>query len=385
MELSPSRSIAINFAAFGVGHGLWAGASAALLARAGVGVATWGLALTAFTIVYLAGMGAASTVARASSVKATLILSLLLAAPSVALLLTAASAERLIGALVLYGLAGGLLDSAMNAEAASHEGRVRRPIMARFHGVASATVAAGAILGSLLVRDGTLWVAPTLVVINYLGAAAIVAWRPAIVGRPMAGAEAPSGRVVTQSLVVLGLVVGVSIACETAALAWSPALLSSEAPSLAAFAGLGGAFFSGCQALLRLNADGVRARLDDRNLMALSLLIAAAGLALVALPFGFTGGVLGFAVVGFGTGAVVPCGFALAGTRPGVSAAASISAVAFFGVFARAPAPLAIGFIADAFSLPVAFAALAALLVVAAAAVVLFVPAPKIVLGRASS
>lgn len=176
-----------------------------------------------------------------------------------------------------------------------------------------------------------------------------------------------------------------SIACETAALAWSPALLSSEAPSLAAFAGLGGAFFSGCQALLRLNADGVRARLDDRNLMALSLMIAAAGLALVALPFGFTGGVLGFAVVGFGTGAVVPCGFALAGTRPGVSAAASISAVAFFGVFARAPAPLAIGFIADAFSLPVAFAALAALLVVAAAAVVLFVPAPKIVLGRASS
>ncbi len=184
---------------------------------------------------------------------------------------------------------------------------------------------------------------------------------------------------------ILGLVVGASIACETAALTWSPSLLSSDAPQLAAWAGLGGAFFAACQSLLRLNADGVRARIDDRNLMALSLLVAAAGMLIVAMPLGFAVRVFGFAIVGFGTGAIVPCGFALAGTRPGISAAASISAVAFFGIFVRVPAPLAVGFIATATSLPVAFVVLAVLLIVAAASVVLFIPAPNIVLGRASS
>ncbi len=116
----------------------------------------------------------------------------------------------------------------------------------------------------------------------------------------------------------------------------------------------------------------------------LSLAVAAAGFVVVALPLGFAGSVAGFALFGFGAGAIVPCGFALAGTRPGVSAAASISAVAFFGLFARAPAPLAVGLIASAFSLSAAFVALAALLVVALVAVLIFVPAPNIVLRRAS-
>jgi MFS family permease len=136
--------------------------------------------------------------------------------------------------------------------------------------------------------------------------------------------------------------------------------------------------------VLRLNADRLRARVDDRALIAISLGLAAAGLVVVALPFGFTVSALGFAIVGIGTGAIVPCGFALVGTRPGVSATASISAVAFFGLFPRAPAPLAIGLIAGAFSLPTAFVSLAALLIVALVAVLVFVPAPNIVLRRAS-
>jgi hypothetical protein len=382
MGISPRRSIAITFAAFGLGFGLWAGASAALIARADVSVGLFGLGLTAFTAVYLIAMGAVSTLARLSSVKAVVIGALIVAAPTVTALLTAASPQRLIGGLILYGLAAGVLDSAMNAEAAACERQMRRPILARFHGVASGAVAIGAILGSLLVQDRTIWIAPALATLGYALAIAAVASRPAIEGRAPGAGEIPVARVITGSLVVIGLVAGVSVACETAALTWSPSLLSRDAPQLAALAGLGGAFFAGCQSLLRLNADGLRARIDDRSLMASSLAVAAMGFLLVASPLGFAARVLGFAIVGFGTGAVVPCAFALAGTRPGVSAAASISAVAFFGIFARVPTPVAVGYVAGAYSLPVAFVALAALLTVAASAVVLFVPAPKIALGR---
>jgi len=383
--LTPRFSIGLTFAVFGVGTGLWMGASAALIARSGVNDAVFGSALAAFTLIYMFAMSAASTLARFTSVKRVVVGSALAVCPTLALLLLAASPVQLICGLILYGLAGGVLDSAMNGEAAALERALRAPIMARFHGLASAGAAIGAILGSAVVGGPMPWIGAALGVFLFVAAAAVFALTPAVEARRIAaGAGGLDARVLTRSLVVIGLVAGVSIACETAAMTWSPSLLRSEAPSLSPIVGLGGAFFAGCQSILRLNADRLRAHIDDRGLIAISLGVSAAGFLIVAMPLGFAGSVAGFALYGFGAGAIVPCCFALAGTRPGVSAAASISAVAFFGLFPRVPAPFAIGLIASAFSLSAAFVALAALLIAALAAVLVFVPAPNIVLRRAA-
>ena len=170
--------------------------------------------------------------------------------------------------------------------------------------------------------------------------------------------------------------IGVSIACESAAMSWSALILRREAPQWAALSGLGAAFFAACQASLRFNADRLRARIDDRRLIVASLGVAAAGFLVVAAGAGFIVSVVGFAVIGFGTGAVVPCGFALAASRPGVSAAAGLSTAAFFGSFARLPAPLVTGAVADAFSLSSAFALFAGLLAAAIVAMLVFIPSP---------
>jgi hypothetical protein len=119
----------------------------------------------------------------------------------------------------------------------------------------------------------------------------------------------------------------------------------------------------------------MRRAVSDRNLMLVSYGVAAAGLLIVAADLGFAASAAGFAIAGVGTGAIVPCGFALAARRPGLSAGAAISAVSFFGLFPRGPAPLLTGVVADAFSLSTAFFGLAALLLIAAAAVAVFVPA----------
>jgi len=380
--LTPRFSIALTFAIFGVGTGLWMGASAALIARSGVSPTVFGSALTAFTVVYMFAMSMASTLARWSSVKRVIIGAALGIGPTLALLLLAASPGQLIAGLMLYGFAGGMLDSAMNAEAVALERALRVPVMARFHGLASAGAAVGAILGSAVVGGPMPWIGAALGMVVFVVAAVAVGVTPAVEPARIAdGVGELNTRVLTRSLIIIGLVAGVDIACETAAMTWSPSLLTSEAPNLARIVGLGGAFYAACQSILRLNADRLRAHIDDRSMIAISLAVAAAGFLLVALPLGFAGSVAGF---GFGAGAIVPCSFALAGTRPGVSAAASISAVAFFGLFARVPAPFAIGVIASAFSLSAAFAALAALLIAALVAVLVFVPAPNIVLRRAT-
>ncbi len=147
---------------------------------------------------------------------------------------------------------------------------------------------------------------------------------------------------------------GIWSAAETAALLWSSILLGVEAPGLAAIAGLGAAFFALCQASLRFTADLVRPRISDQGLIVGSFALASAGFAVR-----FIARVAGFALIGFGTGAIVPCSLVLAARQSVGRPAVGLSSVSLFSTFTRLPAPLATHAIAQVFSLPVAFAAFA--------------------------
>ncbi len=153
--------------------------------------------------------------------------------------------------------------------------------------------------------------------------------------------------------------VGVSIAAELAASVWSSLLLREEAPRLAAISGLGAAFFSACQAALRFNVDAIRLRVSDLRIIIASFAIAAAGFALVSVQAGFAASVAGFALIGIGTGPIVPCGFALAARQSAAGPAVGLASASLFSALTRLPAPLATGAIAQALSLPIAFAAFA--------------------------
>ncbi len=161
---------------------------------------------------------------------------------------------------------------------------------------------------------------------------------------------------------------------KTAALLWSSLLLREEAPRLAAIAGLGGLFFALCQAALRFNVDVVRLSVSDRRIIVASFALAALGFALVAADAGFSTSVAGFATIGFGTGAIVPCGFALAARRSPGAPAVGLSSAPLLSTFTRLPAPLALGAIAQSFSLPVAFGAFAGVLAASGLAMAMFGP-----------
>ena len=111
------------------------------------------------------------------------------------------------------------------------------------------------------------WAAGTVAVLG-LGLAGVAYDRAARGEAEGATVVLPSGAhglSFAPALIGLGIVIGVSIAAETAALLWSTLLLRAEAPKLAAIAGLGAAFFAGCQATLRVNADVIRLRISDQR------------------------------------------------------------------------------------------------------------------------
>ncbi len=100
---------------------------------------------------------------------------------------------------------------------------------------------------------------------------------------------------------VLGIAAGLIIAAETAALLWSAKLLDELAPSLAAIAGLGAAFFGLCNAAVRFPGDWLRSHFGDLPLMIASLIVSIGGFTALGLSQSFLASVMAFAAVGLGT------------------------------------------------------------------------------------
>ncbi len=276
-------------------------------------------------------------------------------------LLNAASEAWVAIALIVAGFLGGIVDLLMNAEGARIERRLGRPILARLHAAASSGMALGAILGSLIAASAAPWAAGILAALA-LALAGVAYHRAARNDRPApapVGAWGRGGLSFAPALIGIGVMVGVSIAAELAASLWSTLLLREEAPKLAAISGLGAAFFSACQAALRFNADAIRLRTDDLRIIIASFAIAAAGFALVSIQAGFALSVAGFALIGVGTGPIVPCAFALAARQSAAGPAVGLASASLFSALTRLPAPIATGAIAQAVSLPIAFAAFA--------------------------
>ena len=367
-------AVAAMFFALGAGLGLWGGASGAILARAGVNAATFGILLTGYTGAYLIAMSAGGALAHRFGLERVLPVAAIVYGASLCGLLNASSGVGVAVTLVPAAFLGGVVDVTMNAEGARIERRLGRPILARLHAAASAGMAIGAILGSLIAAGPVPWTAGILAWLA-LAAAGVAYDRAARNDRPPeapVGAPQRSGLSFAPALIVLGAVIGMSIAAEFAASLWSTLLLRQEAPKLAAISGLGAAFFSACQAALRFNADAIRLRVSDIRIIIASFAIAAGGFALVGAQAGFAASVAGFALIGVGTGPIVPCSFALAARQSEAGPAVGLASASLFSTLTRLPAPLATGAIAQTLSLPTAFAAFALALAVTAVAAAAF-------------
>jgi Major Facilitator Superfamily len=369
-------TIAGMFFALGLGVGLWGGAAGGILARAHVDPAAFGVILTAYTAAYLVAMSAGGSLAHRFGVRKVLPVSALVYGAALCALLNASTALMVGGVLIASGLLGGVVDVTMNAEGARIERARGRPILARLHAAASAGMAIGAVLGSLIIASQAPWGAGLIAAFG-LAAAAFAydrAARHETAEVTVALHSTARGLSFKPALIGLGIVIGVSIAAETAALLWSSLLLREEAPKLAEIAGLGAAFFAACQATLRFNADIIRLRMSDPRIIVASFAVAAAGFAIVAINGGFALSVAGFALIGVGTGPIVPCTFALAARQTAGQPAVGLSSASLFSTLTRLPAPLATGAIAQSFSLPLAFAAFAVALALAAAGMAAFAP-----------
>lgn len=270
----------------------------------------------------------------------------------------AESSFQLAFLVVLFGLLGNIMNISLNTQALAVEKAYGRNILSSFHGSWSLAGFAGAGLGALMVFFQLSPIQHYLV-IGVLGFALLLMARPYILPDGTGKSASESGFVFKRpdSLIFrIGLVGFCGMMCEGCMFDWSGVYMAKVVnthPSLVAF---GFFSFMGAMAAGRFLADRFANKLGKIAVLRFSGFLIFIGLCLAVLVPGLVMTLLGFALVGLGTAAVVPLSYSIVGrstTYPPGVAIAMVSTISFFGFLLGPPI---IGFIAELMNLQASFA-----------------------------
>ena len=357
-------STRIAFFIAGFGLAAWAPLVPYAKARAGLDEATLGLLLLCLGAGSILAMPIAGLLATRFGCRRVTIGGTLLICLALPLLATAGSIPLLIATLFVFGAGLGIVDSTVNLQAVIVERASGRNMMSGFHGMFSVGGIAGAAGVSALLALGLtpLW---AIVVVIVLTLAALLKAAPHMLAY---GSEStgPAFAVPHGVVLFIGLLCFTVFLAEGAMLDWSAVFLTTEKQIGEAYAGLGYAAFALTMTAGRLTGDTIVRRLGARRVIVLGGLFAAAGLALATLAPGWEVALAGYALVGIGCSNIVPVLYTAVGKQTVMPENIAVPAITTLGYAGILAGPAAIGFVAHASSLSIAFLLIAAMLVAVA-------------------
>ncbi len=273
---------------------------------------------------------------------------------------------ELFGALVLWGVATGGLDVAMNSQAVQIETSYRRPIMSSFHAYWSIGTVLGTVLGSFGAGAGLSLAGQQAGLAVLL--ALVTAWcvRQFIGDHPAREYQAGK-RVFELRLVLLGLAGVCALLAEGSAADWSPVYLRDDLQVSPGQAGIAFGAFTVMMTVGRLTGDRLVLALGRSRSLSLLAGVGTVGMSAGLLSNTLIGSSIGFACLGLGLSVMVPVIFSTAADGPG-AAGPKLALVSSFSYLGFLLGPASLGPLAHATSVHAAlwvlptFAALAGVL-----------------------
>ncbi|MBA0052571.1 MFS transporter [Streptomyces sp. AJS327] len=259
--------------------------------------------------------------------------------------------------LLVFGAAYGGISVALNSAAVDLVAALRRPVMPSFHAAFSLGGMLGAGLGGLLA--GRLPVDRHLPLLAVVGLA-VTAFgaRPLLrhpapaareSARPSTAGAAPEPlRGVRWMVAVLGLIALCTAYGEGALADWSALHLTEELEASPGVAAVGYSVFAGAMTVGRLSGTALLERLGPRRALTGGGATAAVGMTLGALAPSVWLALTGFVVAGLGLANIFPIAIGRAGDLAGPNGVAAASTLGYGGMLLG---PVAIGFLADWYSL----------------------------------
>lgn len=271
----------------------------------------------------------------------------------------------LIGLFFLMGISTGMLDVAMNAQAVMVEQFYKKPIMTSFHALFSIGMMLGAWCGSFFIDLGydlgfhLIIVSSASLITVFWANRNLIQDKP----DPLARHDGPSFRLPNQALISIGIITFCGMLAEGAMSDWSVNYMQNIAKASKILAPIGLSAFATAMTIGRIFGDRIRAKLEDKKMIALGGFIAVIGPSwTLVIPHPFVS-IAGFFLVGLGLSSVVPIAYSIAGNTKDLPPGVGLAMVTTVGYSGFLFGPPIIGFIADASTLRVALGIVALLLI----------------------
>ena len=261
--------------------------------------------------------------------------------------------------LLAFGAALGSLDVAMNVHAVEVERAAAKPLMSGFHALFSVGGFIGATLITFLLASNIDPIASTLIA-SVLMVIAMAFAAPRLL-RASHSENSPLIVFPHGIVLLLATLALVMFLVEAAILDWSALLVTGKGLVSEARGGLGYSIFAIAMTAGRFGGDFVSTRIGDRAILFWGGLATIGGFALVLLAAIASLAMSGFLLIGLGASNIVPVLFRRAGAQRAMPAGLAVAAITTAGYAGNLVGPAAIGFVAKAVGLPVAFWLLAAL------------------------
>ncbi len=259
----------------------------------------------------------------------------------------------------LMGVAFGLLDVAMNAQAVEVERAYEKPILSSFHAGFSAAMIVGALTSSLIIKlsFSFQW---------HLSLAAIMAIALLAYAYPRLyphmreedepkDADTSAFRFPVRATWLIGAIGFCSMMSEASISDWTAKYMLEIAGSEEFMAPWSLAAFAITMTLGRVFGDRFRATIGDQLILRGGSSLAFTGMLIaLALPNPYTT-ILGAAMVGTGLSVAVPIIFSLSGSIPKLSASAALSMVTSISYLGLFLGPAVIGFLTERFDLRIGY------------------------------
>ena len=261
--------------------------------------------------------------------------------------------------MAFVGLASGLLDVIMNARVSELEAKHRRPLMSANHAMFSVAYAIAALVVGVT-REAGIAPAPVFAGFGLVALCLIPMMRLEVA--QVAAADGYQGRYPLWPILLCGAIVLVAFMSEATVEAWSALHLERTLGGRAAEGALGPAMLGLTMAVGRFSGQAVAARLPEIAVVSWAAMITAIGAVIAALAPTTLVAYLGFGILGLGVSVIGPMGLALVGKLVAphlrTEAIGRVAVIGFSGFFF---APVAMGFMSEAFGLRVAFLGVAVL------------------------
>lgn len=349
--------LSVFFFLSGFNFASWASRIPTIKAALDLNEAELGSVLLTMPISSMIGLPISGWLVTRFDTRVPLTIAFLINAASLALIGTATTTFHLVTALFLFSLSTRIFNISMNTQAITLQKLFDRKINGSFHGLWSTGGIVGVGVTTLVISLGVsimphlITVSVVTILITFFSSRYLLR-NDRSVSRDKQALTKPDAYIL-----YLGLLVFFAAICEGGMFDWSGIYFQKVVKEEVFTAGY--LIFMAFMAFSRFVSDRIIEKIGMAPTYLMSSLCIFSGITLSIVFPSFWPAMIGFSLVGFGTAAVIPMTYTLAGASEKYSPGVAISLIASFGIVGMLLGPPLIGYLAHAFNLKISFIAFA--------------------------